>query len=308
MGSVWQALHVELDAPIAVKFQHPRHEHSQRSLQRFRREARAAAKLRSPHVVRIVDFGVDHDLPFLVMELLEGESLQALLDRRARPCIEETSQFVSEAASALDAAHAGGIVHRDIKPSNLFLASTAEKRSVKLLDFGIAKWSDHGEPGLGASTDSNSIVGSVPYMSPEQARGEVIDSRTDIWSLAAVAYQLLVGELPFIGKNIPDTLRSICSGRFERPSLQLGSEFAPLDAVFATAFQRREERFGTAGQFARAFSHSVASLPDTIRTRPGLQDPKAWVLPRERATLSMVDSGSVGRPRRIARLPRLVWL
>ena len=89
MGSVWKALHVELDAPVAVKFQHHRPEHSQRSLQRFRREARAAAKLRSPHVVRIVDFGVDHDLPFLVMELLEGESLQALLDRRARPCIEK---------------------------------------------------------------------------------------------------------------------------------------------------------------------------------------------------------------------------
>ena len=209
---------------------------------------------------------------------------------------------MSEAASALDAAHAEGIVHRDIKPSNLLLASIAEKRSVKLLDFGIAKWSDHGEPGLGTSTDSNSIVGSVPYMSPEQARGEVIDSRTDTWSLAAVAYQLLMGELPFVGTNIPTPLRRICAGNFERPSLQLGSEFARLDAVFATAFQRREERFGTAGEFARAFSDAVASLPATIRTRPGLHDPKGWVLPRERATLSMAGSDSVGRPRRIARL------
>jgi serine/threonine protein kinase len=289
MGAVWKAVHVELDTAVAVKFPHTPAEMSTRAFERFRREARAAAKLRSPHVVRILDFGVDRERPFLVMELLEGDSVQTVIDQQGMLPIARAVDFVRQAAEALDAVHAARIVHRDIKPSNLFITPGPCGGSLKLIDFGIAQW---GDPLGSPATDSNRLVGSLLYMSPEQVAGEPLDSRSDLWSLGVTAYQMLTGKIPFAGANTPATLRKIASGAFE-PISRVNTALQAFDAVFEKAFQLdRGRRFGSAGELSRALTMALAQIPDTILSASLEQENKAWVLGREQATHSMPQSSS----------------
>jgi eukaryotic-like serine/threonine-protein kinase len=287
MGSVWRARHLELDTPVAIKFQHAHRTHSTGAAARFRREARAAAKLRSPHVVRVVDFGFDSDVPYIAMELLEGESLKARLEHKLSPSIEEALEFTRQAASALDAAHDAGIVHRDLKPSNLFVVEDGQREIIKLLDFGIAKWFEGEHAAEITATGENLILGSTAYMSPEQARGEPVDGRSDVWSLGVVAYEMLVGITPFSGANIPDTLRRICSGSFAPPSRAIGSTFAAFDAVFAIAFELDAElRFDSAGAFSEALSNAGSTLGTDAREASATHSTGGWAFGREGATLS----------------------
>ncbi|HEY3494021.1 MAG TPA: serine/threonine-protein kinase [Polyangiaceae bacterium] len=294
MGSVWRARHLELDAPIAVKFQHAHKARSKGAAARFRKEARAAARLESPHVVRVVDFGFDDEVPYIAMELLEGESLRARLERQALT-VEDVLDLTRQAANALDAAHHAGIVHRDFKPSNLFVVQNGEREIVKLLDFGIAKWFE-GEPSAeGALTEDNLVVGSAHYMSPEQTRGETVDPRSDVWSLAVVAYQMLTGVVPFRGANIPDTLRLICAGRFEPPSRLLSPVYSPLDPVFSRAFELDLDlRFETAGEFSSALTAAGRHLIGTTSPRPVPSTTSGWAFGRDGATRSV----ALGRSRR----------
>lgn len=305
MGSVWRARHLELDAPIAVKFQHAHRARSGGAAERFRKEARAAARLKSPNVVRVVDFGIDGDVPYFAMELLEGESLRARLERQVSSPLAEVLEVMRQAASALDAAHAAGIVHRDFKPSNLFLVKSDEGDVVKLLDFGIAKWVEAEASAEGASTDDNLVVGSAQYMSPEQARGEAVDPRSDVWSLAVVAYQMLTGVIPFQGANIPDALRRICSGRFELPSRALSADYAAFDAVFSRAFELDADlRFETAGEFSNALTAAGQTLVGT-NPRRVFPSPSSggWAFGRDGATLS-VPLQPARRSARWGRRPR----
>lgn len=289
MGSVWRARHLELDAPIAVKFQHAHRARSRGAAERFRKEARAAARLKSPNVVRVVDFGIDGDVPYLAMELLEGESLRARLEQQISSSVADVLEVTRQAASALDAAHAAGIVHRDFKPSNLFLVKSDEGEVVKLLDFGIAKWFEAEASAEGALTDDNLVVGSAHYMSPEQARGDAVDPRSDVWSLAVVAYQMLTGLVPFQGANIPDALRRICSGRFEPPSHVLSVEYVVFDAVFSRAFELDADlRFESAGEFSNALSAAGKTLLGTNRPLASRPAPSSgWAFGRDGATLSV---------------------
>jgi len=147
MGTVWVAEHRVLRSKVAVKLIEPRHVDSTARLARFAREARAAAALRSPHVVQIIDFGVDRGAPYLVMELLEGRSLGAHIARRRRLPAEETLGVMHQLGKAMSRAHAAGIVHRDLKPDNIFLVDDEDCFIVKVLDFGIAKALHTGDPG-----------------------------------------------------------------------------------------------------------------------------------------------------------------
>jgi serine/threonine-protein kinase len=304
MGSVWRAVHLELDTPVAVKFPHAHRSASEDAVRRFRREARAAARLRSPHVVRIVDFGLEEGAPFLVMEHLEGEALEARLDRRARSSLDEATEVARQVAQGLDAAHGAGIVHRDIKPSNLFMAREGEHEIVKVLDFGIAKWSEATLQGSASTTGSELVVGSAPYLSPEQARGEDVDSRSDVWSLGVVVYRMLTGVLPFRGTNVPDTLQRICAGVHEAPSLVLGSEYAELDPVFERALAvDRKRRFDSAGEFARALTHACHELPQQVRTSTGIDGAPGLAFGRDAPTRTVAGM----LPQRRARLGRR-WL
>ena len=260
MATVWAATHVELSTPVAVKFQKTWVTGDRVAEEKFKKEARAAARLKSPHIVHVYDYGVDDGVPYIVMELLNGESLRQRLNRSAPLSAEEVVRWVRQAAKALDFAHKSGVVHRDVKPSNLFSARDGDDEIVKLLDFGIARSSD--TEATGDATDSAVIVGSVAYMSREQARGQATTARSDVWSLAIVAYEALFGETPFQGANVPDTLARINAGAFRLPS-SFARGYEALDSLFTAALHPEpRERTPSAGAFASELARKLELSPD----------------------------------------------
>ncbi len=197
MGCVWIAFHTTLGIEVAIKFVDVDGDARAEALRRFEREANVVARLRSSHVVQILDYGVDESQrAYIVMELLHGESLRDRLKRTNILPFETAARVVLQICRALHRAHKAGIVHRDIKPANIFLCEEDDGLLVKVLDFGIAKasgitGSDH------QSTATGAIVGTPAYMSPEQARGSVeLDGRSDLFSLAIVAWRCIVGRHP----------------------------------------------------------------------------------------------------------------
>src|SRR5579859_4562030 len=199
MGSVWEADHQRLETRVAVKLIADVLLSEPNARRRFALEAEAAAQIRGPHVVQILDHGsTDQGVPFIVMELLEGESLGARLQRRGRIALDETAVIVQQTSKALGRAHELGFVHRDIKPDNLFLTDHDGELFVKVLDFGIAK--RHGESM--SMTRTGAALGTPRFMSPEQlANAKQVTPAADLWSLAAVAYRALMGKAPFDGES-----------------------------------------------------------------------------------------------------------
>ncbi|MCC6217213.1 MAG: serine/threonine protein kinase [Polyangiaceae bacterium] len=217
MGIVVEAMHLELDERVALKFLKPEALENETVLQRFKREAKAAAKLKGEHVMRVLDVGVTEpgQVPYIVMEYLEGQDLGNLLQGAPLP-IREIVGWVIQACEALAEAHARGIVHRDIKPENLFLVDTGHgPGSIKLLDFGISKVAI----GVSPLDDPNvfqtrEMLGTPIYMSPEQVRStRAVDARTDIWSLGAVLYELLAGRPPFTGATVMEVCAQVLENR-----------------------------------------------------------------------------------------------
>jgi eukaryotic-like serine/threonine-protein kinase len=206
MGAVWRAHDETLDVDVALKLIH-RSLVGEETADRLLQEARAAAKLGHSAIVRVFDFGrTKFGEPFIVMELLEGEDLGTLLERRGRLSAIRAVQTILPIVHALDAAHAKGIIHRDLKPENIFVAKEDGQRlQPKIVDFGIAKL-DHGDTRV---TRTGALLGSPAYMSPEQARGDDVDHRADIWSLCVVLYEIITGRIPFEGKNANATLYAI---------------------------------------------------------------------------------------------------
>ncbi len=259
MSEIWIGEHLSLRMPIVVKLMKPRGEGVAEYVERFAREARAVARLRSPHVVSILDYGADDGTPFIVMELLEGTDLLELLQRRPRLEPGEATTLVDQVAKALGVAHAVGITHRDIKPRNLFLATAGEEDVVlKVLDFGIA--------GMSASeriTAADAVLGSPFYMSPEQLRSMPLDPQVDLWALAVVAFRLVTGELPFEGETVVEVCERIM--RFERRRVPPTTPRAELlDSFFARAFARSPaERFSSVKDLADTFRR-IAGPPSAI--------------------------------------------
>jgi serine/threonine protein kinase len=237
MGSVWSAHHVGLDTAVAIKL--IRGESNREDLGvRLLQEARAAAKLGHPAIVRVFDVGQTSDgTPFIVMELLEGESLNQRLDRESRLPATEAVQLLLPIADALRAAHGKGIVHRDIKPDNVFLVHDDTGVQPKLVDFGIAKLEQR-DPDT-QLTGRGVILGSPDYMAPEQARGEEsIDHRADVWSFCVLLYEVVSGHAPFDGANYNALLRAIVETT--PPSLEaLRAADAELSAVVARGMAKQ---------------------------------------------------------------------
>ena len=207
-GTVWIALNIQLQSRVAIKLVHPEMRLPV-IVERVMREARAAARLTHSAIVRVFDLGeTDHGDPYIVMELLEGESLRTMLDRKVRLTPEEALAVLLPLASAMQLAHDEGIIHRDIKPDNIMLARIDGGRiQPKLVDFGIAKLS-FGDPG-GVNTGAL-VIGTPGYMSPEQAGGgEIVDHRTDIWSFSALLYEMVSGDTPFPSVNTLEALVSV---------------------------------------------------------------------------------------------------
>jgi serine/threonine protein kinase len=263
MGSVWAAWNTHLDVPVAVKLMAPPLAASQELVARFEREARAAAQIRSPHVVQIFEHGIHDGLPFIVMELLEGEDLGARMRRRGRLSLEETAHVVRGVCRALRRAHAMGIVHRDLKPANVFLAQCGdddEEEIVKVLDFGVVK--SLAEAVDSGVTKTGELIGTPSYMSPEQARNtRGVDHRSDLWSLGIITHRALTGSLPFPAEEGLNRLMRICSERIPPPS-SLHADLGPeVDEFFVRALSiDPDERFQTAREMSDAMS-ALAGLP-----------------------------------------------
>src|SRR5580704_2572342 len=186
-AEVFEARHVELHKRVALKVTHSILVADERSIERVLREGRAATAIDHPHVVDVVDVGVEHRRPYLVMELLEGEDLASHLARRGPLSIEETADLLLPIVSGVCAVHRAGIVHRDLKPSNILLARRHSGVEPVVVDFGISKWA---EPGSEPATSSQRAAGTVPYMSPEHIRGSVeVTPKCDQYALGIILYE-----------------------------------------------------------------------------------------------------------------------
>jgi len=281
MGSVWRAEHVQLKSQVAIKLIEQSIATNPEALARFMREAQSAAALRSPHVVQILDHGADHGVPYIAMELLEGESLAQRLERVQRLSPQETSLVLIQTARAITKAHDAGIVHRDLKPDNIFLVRNDDEEVAKVLDFGIAKAAG-AAVGPSSSTRTGALLGTPYYMSPEQAEGtRHVDYRTDIWAFGVIAFECLLGRRPFESEAFGSLLLAICT----RP-LPIPSTYGPVapgfDAWFAKACAREpERRFASIREAAAEFrkvcidgiSHSMSMANGPTAYSPYSQTP-----------------------------------
>jgi len=197
MGTVWEALDEKLRRRVAVKLMAGRFCDDKRLLARFEREAMAIARLHSPHIVQVYDYGVEAKQPYTVMELLTGEDLSQRLRRDERLDLMLVVRVATQLGKALATAHAAGIAHRDLKPSNIFLVRDHDEDVAKIFDFGISKALQTLPPGR-RLTEAGALLGTPQYMSPEQMLGSLdVDHSTDLWSLGAILYRMCCARLPF---------------------------------------------------------------------------------------------------------------
>jgi serine/threonine protein kinase len=258
MGTVWAGRHVTLGQLVAIKFVHPKFSSSREALRRFDTEAKAAARIKSRHAVAVHDHGVTaQGQPYIVMEYLEGESLEQRIRRAGALPLEAVVEIVSQATRALEVAHQAGIVHRDLKPDNVFLAADREVGrgyTVKLLDFGIAKIAQD-EASAGASaTQAGAVLGTPHYMAPEAlTASQPVGPASDVWSLGACAFAAACGRVPFEGDAIGDVVLKVCAAPLPVPS-----EVNPLlppafDDWFRKACEREPgKRFASVREMADA--------------------------------------------------------
>jgi len=245
MGIVYEAEDTRLHRRVALKFLPDDAPTDPSTLQRFRREAEAASALNHPHICTIYDIGEHQGRPFIVMEKLDGQTLKHLIEEKRLP-VDRILTIGSEVADALAAAHAAGIVHRDVKPANIFITARGD---AKLLDFGLARISQTAAPIADGETDvrpenlttPGTTVGTTAYMSPEQARGERVDARSDVFSLGAVLYEMVTGVPPFRGATTAAILAAILKDAVTPPS-QLNREIPhELDRVILSALEKDRE-------------------------------------------------------------------
>ena len=288
MGEVYGAVDVRLGRTVAVKFLSERMASDKNAVDRFQLEARAASWLNHPNICTIYDIGYHNGAPYIVMEMLEGGSLRGLIQQGPMPS-DQMLDVGIQLADALDAAHSKGIIHRDIKPGNIYVT---ERGQAKILDFGLAKLaaerrrmasqpvSATGEPLSDVSDDSLTNVGIIPgttfYMSPEQARSEELDGRSDIFSLGVVLYEMATGKKPFAGKTAFLTMEAILNAKPVSPMTLNPKLPEGFEEIVGKALEKdREQRYRTAAELRHELqrlkqesdSASIAAHPSGLQRR-----------------------------------------
>jgi serine/threonine protein kinase len=272
MGTVYEAQHLVVGRRFAVKYLHAELARAEETLERFRREARAAGALESENIVSIVDFGIAPDgIPYIVMEFLAGEDLASLLAREGPLPVGRAVNIGIQACRGLDAAHAAGIVHRDLKPENLFICRRGDGADlIKILDFGIAKLAPTGVAGPVTSvTRSGASLGTPFYMPPEQARGaKDIDHRADIYALGVILFEALAGKKPHPGESYNEILYHILT----QPALSLATLRPQFPADLVETIQRAlafqpHDRPRSAVELAQALSRHAGRQVTPIRSQ-----------------------------------------
>ncbi len=291
MGAVYEATHMLIGKRVAVKVLLEKYARREAIVSRLEQEARLASSCQNEHIIDITDFGTTEDgRTFVVMEYLDGESLAECLARETRLPEQRILRIVSQAASALAAAHAKGIVHRDIKPENLFLLRRKDQDFVKVVDFGISKSLRAGDeaeeqPRL---TQTGMVLGTPLYMSPEQARGDdELDARVDIYALGVIMYEAATGRVPFLGTNYLSVISQVLNEEPRAPRelrVDLSEEF---EAVVLRAMAKdRSERYASAHDL---LADVTALLEDPARSteRAKITGPRRRIARRTRSPLKI---------------------
>lgn len=282
-GRVYEALDTHRKLRVAVKILHPEVARDEIAVERFKRELEVSKLLRHDHVVTVHDFQAMQEGGFaLVMDYLEGEELRSVLKREGKLSPARLVRMLSQVAIALEEAHQQQLVHRDLKPDNLFLCGTREGDIVKVLDFGSVRDNSAGAKKL---TMMGTTIGSPYYMSPEQAQGQSsLDARADVWALAAIAYECLVGEVPFAGRNGPSILLAILTNQPVPASLRAQVPATVDDAIEGGLAKDPGARTATAGLFADAMGRAY-----------GLEgDHRLWAYTEEAALAAKIEAALPG--------------
>ncbi|HEU4409808.1 MAG TPA: serine/threonine-protein kinase, partial [Polyangiaceae bacterium] len=254
MGTVYEAEHLVIGRPVALKVLHPDFGRESEAVRRFRHEARAAGSIGHPNICEIYDVGeLDDGSPFLVMERLHGETLADRIGRETALPLADVVDVALQVLRALAAAHEKGIVHRDVKPDNIFLAERVGYAPlVKLLDFGISKNAALDDLRM---TRTGAVMGTPYYMAPEQARGEIIDARIDLYAVGAVLYESLTGQRPFEANELAELLRQVLFEAPRPPRALRPSLPEPFELVVRRALAKeRTERYQTAQELMAALA------------------------------------------------------
>jgi serine/threonine-protein kinase len=325
MGVVVAAQHMHLDERVAIKFLLPETLEHAEAVERFAREARAAVKIKSEYVARVIDVGLlETGAPYMVMEYLDGVDLATWLKERGPQPVEQAVEFILQACEAIAEAHALGIVHRDLKPANMFLIRRADGlTAVKVLDFGISKMSGTHATSM-QMTKTATVMGSPLYMCPEQMQSaRAVDGRADIWALGVILHETLTGQLPFSGATLPEVCFKIATEP-PAPLRQIRPDApAQLEAAVMKCLEKdRERRFRNVAELAAAVvafgparsRPSVDRIARTVQHAAGVPAvagtfaeaaSSTWAAPADDSAGTMNPWGGDASPRRSSRA--LLW-
>jgi serine/threonine-protein kinase len=301
MGTVYLCEHAVLGRRYAVKVLRPDLADDPEIAERFRNEAIAASRIGGDHVVDVVDFGVEEDgALFYVMEALDGRSLGVIVSEEGPLEVDRALGLLEQVCRALAAAHERRVVHRDVKPDNVFVVRRADgAEQAKVIDFGISQVAV--DPGRERLTRTGTIIGTPEYMAPEQAAGEPVDHRADVYALGVLAYEILTGTLPIVGHTPVATLVAHQTRAPEPPSRRRPSVPPEVDALVLRALAKRP---GDRPQSMKEFAENIARIR-LRRSRgsvPGTAGATTRTRVRERDTIALPESGQVRRRSRTTRI------